>query len=65
VIGAPGAWHVTQVTDGVAICGPFKDRANAERWIAEHGPTRQIAQPTRQKDRVFLLENAVEPRLEE
>jgi hypothetical protein len=36
-----GGWQVTQATDGVAICGPFKDRANAEKWIEEHGPTGQ------------------------
>jgi hypothetical protein len=43
ITGEPGAWQVAQVTDGRAICGPFKDRANAERWIEEHGPRGQIA----------------------
>jgi hypothetical protein len=48
VTGTPGAWQVTQTTDGMAICGPFEDRANAEQWVAAHGPTGQIAQPTGQ-----------------
>src|SRR5262245_58699349 len=38
IAGKPGAWQVIQDMDGVMICGPFKDRANAERWIEEHGP---------------------------
>src|SRR5262249_31952540 len=39
VTGGPGEWYVVQVTDGVAICGPFKGKtsANAEWWISRHG----------------------------
>jgi hypothetical protein len=46
--GEPGTWNVTQTTDGVAICGPFKEREDAEQWIAEHGPTGQIDKATGQ-----------------
>jgi hypothetical protein len=36
-----GEWHVVQ-KDGVAICGPFKSKTGAKRWLAEHGPGGQI-----------------------
>jgi hypothetical protein len=38
VIGGPGEWYVVQVTDGVAICGPFKGQTdeNAKWWIDRH-----------------------------
>jgi hypothetical protein len=59
ITGAPGAWLVLQATGGVAICGPFKDRTNAERWIAEHGPMGQIAPLDGTKDRVSMGHNDV------
>jgi hypothetical protein len=31
-------WDVIQLTDGVAVCGPFIVQENAERWMREHGP---------------------------
>jgi|EndMetStandDraft_2_1072991.scaffolds.fasta_scaffold43884_1 hypothetical protein len=46
VTGEPRAWHVSQETDGAVVCGPFKDRANAERWIEDHGPTGMRNQAT-------------------
>ena len=48
VIKQDGAWHVAQVKDGVAICGPFKSLESAERWIEEHGPGSETRPPTRQ-----------------
>jgi hypothetical protein len=38
VVGKDGRWSVTQVKDGVEICGPFKTQEAAETWMGEHGP---------------------------
>src|SRR5262249_43487791 len=38
VVERNGRWFVSQVADGVEICGPFKTRETAETWMMEHGP---------------------------
>jgi hypothetical protein len=38
VVKRDGKWFVAQTTDSVVVCGPFKNKENAENWIADHGP---------------------------
>src|SRR5262249_3973741 len=51
-----GEWHVVQVTDNVAICGPFKSKASAKRWLAEHGPAGENPISRRYHDDINLGE---------